>query len=148
MIKSFSSQIDTLQVKQKQEEAKKALSIFCPKCRDKHLKRECPLNSVQVCHFCELDHPADKCPSLLGVKESMNVTNEEAKVAYLITQIRQWNPRGQGMDSQFSPTTINYWNNQLPYGQTNAPLPNHMPPSYQDPNAWLPTPQKQSHHGQ
>jgi hypothetical protein len=83
MIKSFASQIDTLQIKQKQAEAKKALSIFCPKCRDKHPKRECPLNSVQVCLICELDHPTNKCPSLLGVKASMKATNEEAYAVYI-----------------------------------------------------------------
>jgi hypothetical protein len=148
MINSFASQIDTLQIKQKQAEAEKALSIFCPKCRDKHPKRECPLNSVQVCLICELDHPTDKCPSLPGVKASMKVTNEEAEVAYLITQRRQWQPRGQGMNSQFSPATLNYWNNQLPYGQMNAPPPNPILPPYQDSNAWLPMPQQQSHHGQ
>jgi hypothetical protein len=89
MINSFASQIDTLQIKQKQEESDLALSIFCLKCRDKHPPRECPLNSVQVCLICELDHPIDKCPSLPSVKESMKETNEEAKDAYIITHRRQ-----------------------------------------------------------
>jgi hypothetical protein len=44
------------------------------------------------------------------------------------------------MNCQFSPTSLNYWNNQLPYGQMNAPPPN-LPP-YQDSNAWLPMPQQ------
>jgi hypothetical protein len=51
------------------------------------------------------------------------------------------------MNSQFSPPTFNYCNNQLPYGQTNAPPPNQFPPSYQDPNAWLHMPQQQNHYG-
>jgi hypothetical protein len=148
MINSFASQMDTLQVKQKQAESEQVLCIFCLKCRKKHPPRECPLNSVQVCLICELDHATDQCPSLPGVKASMKATNEEAEVVYLITQRRQWQPRGQGMNSQFSPPTFNYWNNQLPYGQTNAPPPNQMPPSYQDPNAWLPMPQQQNHYGQ
>jgi hypothetical protein len=84
--------------------------------KKKHPPRECPLNSVQVCIICELDHATDQCPSLPCVKESMKETNEEAKVVYLITKIRQWQPRGQGMNSQFSPPAFNYWNNQLPYG--------------------------------
>jgi hypothetical protein len=46
MINSFASQINTLQVNQKQAESDRALSIFCPKCRDKHPPRECPLNNV------------------------------------------------------------------------------------------------------
>jgi hypothetical protein len=151
MINSFASQIDTLQVKQKQAESDQALSIFCLKCRKKHPLRECPLNSVQVCLICELDHATDQCPSLPGVKASMKATNEEAEVVYLITQRRQWQPRGQGTNPQFSPATLNYWNNvnnQLQYGQMNAPPPNQMPPPYQDPNAWVPMPQQHNHPGQ
>ena len=36
MLSSFASQIDTLQIKKKKVEAKAALSIFCPQCRDKN----------------------------------------------------------------------------------------------------------------
>jgi len=111
MINSFASQIDTLQVKQKQAESDLALSIFCLKCRNKHPLRECPLNSVQVCFICELYHATDKCPSLPGVKASMQATNGEAEVVHLITQRRQWQPRGQGTNPQFSPTALNHWNN-------------------------------------
>jgi hypothetical protein len=46
MISSFTSQMDTLQVKQKQAELEQVLCIFYPKCRKKHPPRECPLNSV------------------------------------------------------------------------------------------------------
>jgi hypothetical protein len=49
MINSFASQMDTLQVKQKQAESEQALCIFYLNCRKKHPPRECPLNSVQVC---------------------------------------------------------------------------------------------------
>jgi hypothetical protein len=111
MINSFSSQMDTLQVKQKQAEPDQVLYIFYAKCRKKHPPREFPLNHVQVCLICELDHPNDQCPSLPGVKASMKETNEEAEGVYMITQIRQWQPRGQGMNSQFSPLAFNYWNN-------------------------------------
>jgi hypothetical protein len=145
MINSFSSQMDTLQVKQKQAELEQALCIFCLKCKKKHPPRECPLNSVQVCLICELNHATDQCPSLPGVKASMKVINEEAEVVYLIKQRRQWQPRGQGMNSQFSPPALNYWNNQPQFGQTNSPPPHHMPPPYQDPNAWLHM--KHNHHG-
>ena len=111
MINSFSSQIDTLQIKQKQAELEQALCILCLKCRKKHPPRECLLNSVQVCLICELDHATDQCPSLPGVKASMKETNEEVDVVYLVTQRRQWQLRGQGMNSQFSPATLNYWTN-------------------------------------
>lgn len=127
-----------------------ALFILCSKCRNKHPLREFPLNSVHVCLICELDHATEKCPSLLGVKASMKVTNKEVEVVYLITQRRQWQPRGKGMNSQFSPAAFKYWNNMnnhLQYGQMNAPIPNHMPPPYQDPNAWVPMPQQKNHLG-
>jgi hypothetical protein len=71
----------------------------------------------------------------------MKENNEEGDDVYQITQRRQWQPRGQGMNSQFPPLAFNYWNNQLPYGQMNAP-------PYQDANVWLPTSQKQNHYGQ
>jgi hypothetical protein len=90
MINSFTSQMDTMQVKQKQVESEQVLCIFCLKSRKKHPPRECPLNSVQVCLICELDHATDQCPYLPGVKESMKATNEEAEAIYLITQRRQW----------------------------------------------------------
>jgi hypothetical protein len=76
MINSFSSQIDTLQVKKKQEESEQALCIFYLKCRKKHPPRECPLNSVHICLICELDHATNQCPYLPGVKSSMKETNE------------------------------------------------------------------------
>jgi hypothetical protein len=116
MINSFSSQIDTLQIKQKQEESKQALCIFCPKSRKKNPPRECPLNSVQVCLICDLDRATDQFLSLPRVKASMKATNEEAEVVYLITQRRQWQPRGQGMNSQFSNVALNYRNNHSLYG--------------------------------
>jgi hypothetical protein len=78
----------------------------------------------------------------------MKATNEEAEVVYLITQRRQWKPRGQGMNSQFSLPSFNYWNNQISYGQSNALPPNQMLTSYQDPNASLPMPQQPNHYGQ
>ena len=56
MLSSFASQIDTLQVKKKQDEAEAALAVFCPKCRDKHPLRECPLDKIPICTLCEKDH--------------------------------------------------------------------------------------------
>eukprot|EP00253_Pinus_taeda_P020867 PITA_20867 len=53
MLSSFASQIDTLQVKKKQADVDAALAIFCPKCRDKHPLRECPLDKVPICTIFE-----------------------------------------------------------------------------------------------
>ena len=52
-------QLDTLQIWRKQEGAKRALAIFCPRCTRKHPKNECPLYSIEVCFFCEEYHPTD-----------------------------------------------------------------------------------------
>jgi len=61
-------QLDTLQIQRKQEEAKRALAIFCPRCTRKHSRNECPLHSIEVCFVCERDHPTNQCPSLPGIK--------------------------------------------------------------------------------
>ena len=52
-------QLDTLQIQRKQEEAKRALVIFCPRCTRKHPRNECPLYSIEVCFVCEEYHPTD-----------------------------------------------------------------------------------------
>jgi hypothetical protein len=90
MLSSFSSQIDTLQIQKKQAEAEATLSIFCSKCRDKHPRRECPLDKKPICTICDKDNETQQCHSLLGIKVALQPTDEEAEVVYLLTQRRQW----------------------------------------------------------
>jgi hypothetical protein len=71
MLRSFSSQMDTLQIKKKKAEEEEALSIFCPQCRDKHPKRECPLDRKPICTICDKDHDTQNCPSLPGIKAAL-----------------------------------------------------------------------------
>ena len=54
---NLAMQMDTLHIKRKQEEAERALAIFCPRCTRKHPRNECPLHSIEVCLVCEEDHP-------------------------------------------------------------------------------------------
>ena len=61
-------QLDTLRIQKKQEEAKRALAIFCPRCTRKHPRNECPLYSIEVCFVCEEYHPTNQCPSLPRIK--------------------------------------------------------------------------------
>ena len=61
-------QLDTLRIQKKQEEAKRALVIFCPRCLKKHPRNECPMHSLEVCFVCEEYHPTDQCPSLPRIK--------------------------------------------------------------------------------
>jgi hypothetical protein len=118
MLSSFASQMDTLQIKKKQAEVEAALSIFCPQCRDKHPKRECPLDRKTICTICDKDHDTQNCPSLPGIKAALQPTDEEAEAVYLMTQRRQWQPRGQGMNSNMP---FNRWNNYSAYNQMNYP---------------------------
>ena len=69
MMSSISSKIDVLREKQKQVVEDLTLSVFYPKCRKKHPLKECPLDKVEVCQLCELNHDTKECPSLPQVKE-------------------------------------------------------------------------------
>jgi hypothetical protein len=170
MLSSFASQMDTLQIKKKQAEAEVALSIFFPQCRDKQPKRECPLDMKPICTICDKDHDTQNCPSLPGIKAALQPTDEEAEAFYLMTQRRQWQPRGQGMNSNMP---FNHWNNYFSYNQMSYPPFNQMqyanqmnypsmqktyppmqqtyPPMQQnnppfvDPSTWTPWPPKQQH---
>jgi len=161
MLSSFASQIDTLQVKKKQAEAEAALDIFCPKCREKHPLRECPLDKVPICTICEKDHETQQCPSLPGIKAALQPTEEEAEAVYLLTQRRQWQPRGQDMNSNMP---FNHWNNypffnqanyspfnQMkypPFNQMNSPPMQQTNPPFLDPAMWTPWPPQQSYFNQ
>jgi hypothetical protein len=68
ILSSLSSQLDTLQMKKKKEEAEQDLAIFFPKCRMKHPWKECPLDQIEVCGICSEDHATCNCPSLPGLK--------------------------------------------------------------------------------
>jgi hypothetical protein len=145
---------DTLQIKKKQAEAEATLSIFCSQCRDKHPRRECPLDKNPICTICDKDHETQHCPSLPGIKAALQPTDEEAKAVYLLTQRRQWQPRGQGMNSNMPFASSNRWNNYPSFNQMSYPpynqmkYPNQMnyPPMQQinppfvDPSMWMPWP--------
>jgi hypothetical protein len=76
MLSSFASQIDTLHIQKKQAEEEATLSIFCSKCRDTHPRRECPLDKIPICTICDKDHETQQCPSLPGIKATLQPTNE------------------------------------------------------------------------
>jgi hypothetical protein len=79
MLSSFASQMDTLQIKKKQAEAEATLFIFCSQCREKHPRREFPLDKKPICSICDKDHESQQCPSLPGIKAALQPTDEEAK---------------------------------------------------------------------
>jgi hypothetical protein len=88
LLSTLSSQIDTLQVKKK-EEKEPILSIFCFKCRNKHPLRDCPLDSIQLFGFCLETHSVAHCPTLQAMKTSQK---GEAEVESLcaIAPRRPW----------------------------------------------------------
>lgn len=69
ILKTLSLQLDTMNIKRKQEEAERALAIFCPRCTRRHPKNECQLNYIDICSVCEEIHSTDKCPSLSRLKD-------------------------------------------------------------------------------
>jgi hypothetical protein len=53
-----------------------------------------PIGKNPICTICGKDHETQQCPSLLGIKEALQPTDEEVEAVYLLTQRRQWKPRG------------------------------------------------------
>ena len=96
-----------------------------------------------------------------GIKAALQPTKEEAEVVYLLTQRRQWQPRGQGVNSNMP---FNRWNNYHSFNQANYPPFNQMqyppfnqmnfPPMQQpnppfvDPTIWNPWALQQSYFNQ
>lgn len=94
---TLTTQLDIMQAKQKQAEVEKNLAIFCPRCRKKHIHKECPLDTVQVYAICTKDHSTENCPSLLGLKVVHREVEEETEPVYLLNQRCQWQPRQTGI---------------------------------------------------
>jgi hypothetical protein len=59
ILSTLTTQLDVVQVKQKQAEAEHSLAMFCHRCRRKHGPRECPLDVVRVCTICAKDHETE-----------------------------------------------------------------------------------------
>jgi len=67
ILSTINNQLDTLKLKKKQEEDV-VFAIFCPKCQKKHPEKEFPLNSIELCGMCTLEHPTSECPTLLELQ--------------------------------------------------------------------------------
>ena len=67
---SLSEQIDTLKLQNKQKDETNALTIFCPKCINKHSLRECPLDAkfIETCVIFLENHETKSFPSIPGLK--------------------------------------------------------------------------------
>ena len=61
--------MDTMHIKRKKEESKRALAIFYPRCTRRYPRNECSLNLVEIFLVCEENHSIEKCPYLPGLKD-------------------------------------------------------------------------------
>lgn len=68
MLETLSLQLETMNIKRKQEEEEIFLAIFCPRCTRMHPKNECPLKFIEICSVCEENHSTYKCHSLHRLK--------------------------------------------------------------------------------
>lgn len=68
MLQTISLQLDTMNIRRKQEEEERALAIFCPRCTRRHPMNEFPLNCIEIFLVCEKNHSTKKFPSLPGLK--------------------------------------------------------------------------------
>ena len=106
------------------------------------------MDKKPICTICDKDHETQQCPSFGGIKVALQPTDEEAEAVYMLTQRRQWKPRGQGMNPNMPFTSSNRWNNYPSFSQENYPPFNQMnyPPMQQtnppfvDPTMWTPWP--------
>ena len=90
MMSSISSQLYVMREKQKQVAEDMVLGLFFPKCRNKHPLREFPLDKVEVCGLCDLDHNTKDCPSLQKVKEIFQESSVDVEKAYFISVKNLW----------------------------------------------------------
>ena len=79
MMSSISSKLDVMRAKQKHVAEDIVLGVFFPKCRKKHLPRECPLDKVEVCGLCELEHNIKDFPSLPKAKAVFQASTIDTK---------------------------------------------------------------------
>ena len=69
MLQTLALQMDTMHIKRKQEDAERALAIFCPRCTRRHPRNECSLNSIEISSVYEENYSTNNFPSLPGLKD-------------------------------------------------------------------------------
>jgi hypothetical protein len=87
ILSTISNQLDTIKLKKKQEE-ETILAIFCPRCRKNHGEKECPLNVIEICGLCTLEHPTSECPTLLELQAMYRGGGVSQEQSY--PSIRPW----------------------------------------------------------
>jgi len=81
--------MDTMHIRRNEEEAERALSIFCPRCTRRHPMNECPLKIIEIYSICEENKSTSKFPSLPRRKAVYQGTKGVNKQLYYINQRRR-----------------------------------------------------------
>ena len=124
--------MDTMQVKRKQEEAKRALAIFFPRCTRKHPRNECPLNVIEVFLVYEENHATEKCNSLHGLKVVYQGGEAMPEKLCFINQRRPQGPQPYQRGIQSAPYSYYHNNQSAPMQPWYIP----SPPSWSTPPTW------------
>ena len=89
---SIFSEMEVLREKQRKVVEDLTLGVFSPRCRKKNPLKECPLDKVEACQLCELNHDTKECPSLPQVKVVLQESTSDVEQAYFISQKKPWQP--------------------------------------------------------
>lgn len=81
---SLSEQIDTLKIQNKQKAKNAALSIFSPKCRNRHALRECPIEIVEYVLFVQKVITQKNSLQSLDLKWSWKMKLKQAKMSHFV----------------------------------------------------------------
>ena len=109
---SLSEQLDTLKIHNKQQAEAEALTIFCPKCRNKHALRECPLEAkvVETCVICSENHETKEFPSIPGLKAVFQEDPSTIESLCFVAR-RPWQgQQNQGFNNSMNFQTPPNWN--------------------------------------
>jgi hypothetical protein len=137
ILSTIGSQLDTLKIKKKQEDEDLVLGIYCPRCRKRHPRRECPLDNIFVCGICTDNHATEDFPSLPGL-QAIYKGGEAPESSY--PPRRPWKPRNQNMYQDPTPQPSSYYplfqQQQQPQQQPQWNWPNWPPQNVSTPQPW------------
>jgi hypothetical protein len=114
ILSTINNQLDNLKLKKKQEE-EVSLAIFYHRCQNKHSEKEYPLNAIEICGLCTLEHPTSECPTLLELQAMYRGGGVSQEQPY--PSRRPWraqnpntfyDPNAQYQQQQWDPSPVTY----------------------------------------
>jgi hypothetical protein len=114
ILSTINNQLDTLKLKKKQEE-EVVLSIFCPRCRNKHGEKECPLNVIEIYGMCTLEHATSEFPIFFELQSMYmggGISQEQSYPSRRPWRAQNHNafydPNAQYQQQQWGPSPMSY----------------------------------------